>query len=136
MKITCLFYTLLLSLIPLSAQTVVTNLDDEDDGLTSLDAAADISLREAINHSAPNTTITFDSSLDGKNITLTEGELVIVKNLIIDASALPNGFTIDGGGNGDFINDSATNNETRCFFINDRNPTFNTFKTITPFAST
>ena len=109
MKITCLFYTLLLSLIPLSAQTVVTNLDDEDDGLTSL---------------------------DGKNITLTEGELVIVKNLIIDASALPNGFTIDGGGNGDFINDSATNNETRCFFINDRNPTFNTFKTITPFAST
>lgn len=130
MKIISLFYTLLLSLIPLSAQTIVTNLDDEDDGPTSLNAPADISLREAINHSAPNTTITFDSSLDGETITLTEGELVIDRNLTIDASALPNGLTIDGGGNGDFINDNATNNETRCFFIDDRNPTPNTFQTI------
>ncbi len=131
MKIISLFYTLLLSLIPLPAQTIVTNLDDEDDGLTSLASPADISLREAINHSVPNTTITFDSSLDGETITLTEGELVIEKNLTIDASSLPNGLTIDGGGNGDFVNDSATNNETRCFFIYDRLPFPDTFQTIT-----
>lgn len=131
MKIISFLYPLLPSLIPLSAQTIVTNLNDEDDGMTALASPSDISLREAINHSAPNTTITFDPTLDGGAITLTEGELVIEKNLTIDASGLPNGLTIDGGGNGDFINDNATNNETRCFFIDDRLPFPNTFQTVT-----
>ena len=115
-----IIYILLPFLIPVSAQTIVTSLDDEDDGETSLDDLSDVSLREAVNHSDSNTSITFASSLDGETISLTEGELVINKNLNIDASALPNGVTIDGGGNGDFINDNATNNETRCFFIDDR----------------
>lgn len=79
MKVFPLFSTLLLGLSPLSAQTIVTHLEDEDDGPTSLASPADISLREAINHSAPNT----------------------------------------------------TNNETRCFLIDDRSPNPSSVQTIT-----
>lgn len=103
------FYTLatLLATIVLGTSgfgTVVTTLNDEEDGL--LGGGGGISLREAIKYSAADTTITFDPALDGQSIALgwangapdlVRGAMVIDKSLTIDASALPNGITIDGG---------------------------------------
>ena len=67
---------------------VTTNLDivDLTDNL--------ISLREAISYAADGKTITFDSSLAGQTITLSEGELSIGKKIAIDASSI-GGMTID-----------------------------------------
>ena len=56
------------------------------------------SLRDAIAELDADGTIIFDSSLAGRRIMLTSGELVIDKPLTIDASALSPGFTIDAGG--------------------------------------
>ena len=87
-----------LLLIPLvDAQTIVTTLDDEDDGAASLSDTSDISLREAIIYSSDAETITFDPSLDGGTITLSEGQLEVSagKTLSISAEALTNGLTID-----------------------------------------
>ncbi|TAL00991.1 MAG: hypothetical protein EPO07_08960 [Verrucomicrobia bacterium] len=54
------------------------------------------SLRQAITSSAAGDTIRFDASLSGQTIVLTNGALVLNKNLTIDASALPGGFQISG----------------------------------------
>ena len=79
---------------------VTTNLDvvDDRDDL--------ISLREALAYAAngAGNTITFDASLDGATILLTQGELVLTNNtttfrsLKIDASKLENGVTVDAQG--------------------------------------
>ena len=81
-----------------SAQVVVTTLDDEDDGSDSLSNLGDISLREAIEHSPDGTTITFDLALNGGVITLTE-QLAIGASMTraIDSVGLSNGITISGG---------------------------------------
>lgn len=71
------------------AQTVdpiVTNNSDSDPD----------SLRAAIAAATPGSTITFDSSLSGDTIRLTSGELLIEKNLTIDASSLEVPVTISG----------------------------------------
>lgn len=78
----------------------VSNLNDDGEG----------SLREAIKIAGfdrGDNTITFDPALDGSTLTLTSGELTIDKTsgmLDIDASSLPNGFTIDGAQNGRIFN--------------------------------
>ncbi|MFN0078038.1 MAG: serine/threonine-protein kinase, partial [Prosthecobacter sp.] len=75
---------------------VVTTAEDELDppGTTS----SGVSLREAVRDAAPGARITFDPSVFGREskITLdaTKGELVIEKNLELDASALPQGITL------------------------------------------
>ncbi|MDB4265143.1 right-handed parallel beta-helix repeat-containing protein [bacterium] len=97
---------------------LVTTLADE----LHEPAGNQLSLREALRDAGTGTTITFAPTLDGGLITLNAqmGQLVIDKALTIDASALPNGITIDGGSNGDAIKDAK---ETRCFFISDRSET-------------
>ena len=103
-----------------SETLVVTTFEDEIDGSNS-----NLSLREAITNIADGGAINFGPSLDGQTLTL-GSELVIEKSLTIDASALPNGIIIDGGGNKDFNQDAG---ETRCFFISDGDDT--TFLDIT-----
>ena len=71
----------------LSANVVVSTLADEDDGDYSF---GDLSLREAINIVRDGGTITFDSSLAGGTIGLTQGLL-----------STPRDVTIDGDTNGD-----------------------------------
>ncbi|MGJ8726722.1 MAG: hypothetical protein ACSHYB_19405, partial [Roseibacillus sp.] len=95
---TPLYADITLSQYSFSVGTMVTTLDDEDDDSNSLNTPSDISLREAIQYSAPHSTITFAPSLSGQTITLTQGQLLINKALSIDASALPNGLTIDANG--------------------------------------
>ncbi|MDB4265415.1 right-handed parallel beta-helix repeat-containing protein, partial [bacterium] len=93
---------------------VVTTTADELD----TPAGNDLSLREAIRDAETAGVIVFDPSLDGQIIQLANAEqLVIDKSLTIDASDLANGITIDGGSDGDEVLDL---NETRCFFISDR----------------
>ncbi len=53
-------------------------------------------LRSAIVYGAPDTNITFSASLSGRSILLTNGELVLDKNLTIDASTLSFGLQLDG----------------------------------------
>lgn len=65
---------------------VVTNHADSGPG----------TLRQTITDISPGRTITFASSLSGANLVLSGGELVLNKNLTIDASALPGGITLDG----------------------------------------
>lgn len=103
------FASFLLSLFaatPLSGQLIVSQTDDSGEG----------SLRRAIADCPAGGTITFDLSLSGEVITLGGRQLVIGKSLTIDALSLPGGITIDGGGNGDFVQDDG---ESRCFFISD-----------------
>jgi hypothetical protein len=65
---------------------VVTNVLDSGAG----------SLRQVISSEAAGGEITFDPGLSGQTIRLTSGQLVIAKNLTIDASALPAGIVISG----------------------------------------
>jgi hypothetical protein len=51
-------------------------------------------------------TITFDPSLAGNTILFTSGEIVLARNVVIDATALPTGLTLNG------------NNSSRLFFVN------------------
>ncbi len=53
-------------------------------------------LRTAVASASGGDTITFTAPLSGQTITLTSGQLLINKNLTIDASALPAGITLDG----------------------------------------
>src|ERR1017187_4187069 len=69
-----------------SAQ-VVTNSADSGSG----------TLRSAITNAASGAVITFDPSLSGATITLSN-TLTINTNLTIDASALPGGLQINGNG--------------------------------------
>lgn len=72
----------------------VDTAEDENDGV----AAGMVSLRDAIAAAVPGEIIQFDSSLSGKRIVLSEGELVIEESLTIDASGLDLGITIDANG--------------------------------------
>ncbi len=73
--------------------TLVTTTDDVVDATDSVN-----SLREAIAAAKAGATITFDASLDGGVIKLDNGELMLAKDVTIDASALDNGITIDAQG--------------------------------------
>ena len=83
-----LFLILILMMAPhhLVADIVVANTNDSGSG----------SLRQAIADAASGELITFNSSLSGQTISLAGTELLIDKNLTIDASALPYGITISG----------------------------------------
>jgi hypothetical protein len=74
------------------SQILVTTPEDVDDGNLSPN---DISLREAIRFVNPGGTINFDPSLTGGTITLSEGEVVINKDLIINGLGA-NNLTISG----------------------------------------
>jgi tRNA threonylcarbamoyladenosine modification (KEOPS) complex Pcc1 subunit len=56
------------------------------------------SLRQVIANLPADATVIFDPSLSGQTITLVSSGLTIGKNLTIDASGLPEGITISGGG--------------------------------------
>ena len=75
-----------------SAQ-VVTNSADSGPG----------TLRSAITNAASGAVITFDPSLSGATITLSN-TLTINTNLTIDASALPGGLQINGNGSVQIFN--------------------------------
>jgi hypothetical protein len=70
-----------------AANLVVTNLADSGPG----------TLRSAITNATSGAVITFDPSLSGETITLSN-TLTINTNLTIDASALPGGLQINGKG--------------------------------------
>jgi len=70
--------------VALSQAGVVLNTNDAGAG----------SLRQVIIDATPNDTLTFTNTLAGGTITLTTGQMVINKNLTIDASAI-GGITID-----------------------------------------
>lgn len=55
------------------------------------------SLRLALTAAAPGETITFAPALSGATISLTSGELLLDRDLTIDASSLPAPVTIDAG---------------------------------------
>jgi hypothetical protein len=76
-----------------SAQTIVTNLADSGPG----------TLRSAITNAASGAVITFDPSLSGATITLSN-TLTINTNLTIDASVLPGGLQINGNGSVEIFN--------------------------------
>ena len=57
------------------------------------------SLRYAVTYMTPGSTITFDPALSGQTILLTNGQISISGNAIIDASALPAGIILDGNHN-------------------------------------
>ena len=89
---------------------VTSASDAGDDGTIGASLAADIadggglSLREAINWSAAGETITFDASLAGSTIRLTQGQLTLAKSINIDGDV--NGdnradIVITGDANGD-----------------------------------
>jgi len=105
------------------ALTVDTLVDESDGNFGS----GDLSLREAIAQAADNDTILFDSSLDGGTIELELGEMLINKNLTIDASALLLGITIDASANSpagllnDPTPDVANGDGSRIFNIDDSN---------------
>ena len=95
-------FTLLLffTLSAIADTIVVTTISDEDDGVLGNGT----SLREAINHSPPESIIEFHPLIFSENKTIViSSELLIDRSLSIDASNLPEGVTIDGGGNGDFV---------------------------------
>jgi hypothetical protein len=74
---------------------VVNIAQDVMDGLIT----TNVSLREAIAYATNGSTITFAPSLSGQTLMLTDGQMVVEKNLTIDASVLPGGFSIDGNAN-------------------------------------
>lgn len=78
-----------------SSLVVTTEVDENDGGLTQ---GVGDSLRETIADAVPGERITFDPSLSGKTITLAGSQLVINKNLSIDASDLDLGIAIDANG--------------------------------------
>lgn len=80
---------------PASGDVVTTTLDELDPSGT---AGSGLSLREAVRDAAPGARITFDPSVFGRESSITldanMGEIVIDKNLEIDASAVPEGITL------------------------------------------
>ncbi len=91
---------------------VVNTLADENDGNYS---PGHLSLREAVelaNANPGDDTITFDPSLDGGTINLTQGELAITDSVTIEGPGAAN-LTINAGGN------------SRIFDVNDGNLTTN-----------
>ena len=72
--------------VVLTPLTVTSIADDGSSG----------TLRQIISAAPAGSSILLDPALDGNTITLTSGELLISRNLTIDASTLPNGLTISG----------------------------------------
>lgn len=64
--------------------------------LTTVDSIPG-SLRYAITYTSAGGVITFVGGLSGQTILLTNGELLLAKNLTIDASGLGGGIGVDGG---------------------------------------
>ena len=78
----------------LSAATFTVNTLDDENG-----TGPNLSLREAISASSSGDTIEFASGLNGRSIQLIHGSLNIQNvSLMIDASMLPLGITVSGGG--------------------------------------
>jgi hypothetical protein len=75
---------------------VRTVLNTNDAGLGSL--------RGTLTNVAPGDFISFATNLSGQGITLTNGQIVLDKNLVLDASVLPAGITINGNHNGRIFN--------------------------------
>jgi autotransporter-associated beta strand protein len=76
---------------------VVTTAIDELDPNGTLGAG--LSLREALRDASEGAGILFDSSLSGATVTLdaAKGEIVLAKDVTIDAGTLAAGITVDGG---------------------------------------
>ena len=87
----------------LAQAQVVMNTNDSGSG----------SLRQVVADAASNATITFAPSLNGETIVLFE-QIVLDKDLVIDAEALPRGVGISGNSNG---NRELEPGETRIFLI-------------------
>lgn len=89
--------------------TVNTLLDENDGGLNQ---GAGNSLREAITFANAGDTITFADTIAGDTINLTNGALIIDKNLTIDGDET-NRVTINAGGNSRVftVNDNNVNNQ-------------------------
>jgi CSLREA domain-containing protein len=77
------------------ATITVNTLVDENDG--ALGQGAGDSLREAIALAAPGDTIVFDATIAGGTLSLTNGELLVDKELIIDGDEM-NPVTVDAAG--------------------------------------
>ena len=65
--------------------------------VTTLDSGPG-SLRAAVAESLNGDSIEFDSALSGQTITVSSGPIILDVGLRIDASALPKGVTVSGGG--------------------------------------
>lgn len=84
-------YDLIYSSVP------VTTLADENDAIGT--PGTGLSLREALRDAPPGATINFAPSFNGSTVTLTSGEIVLTKNVTLDATALPAGVTVSGNNN-------------------------------------
>jgi hypothetical protein len=93
-------YSLFVSGLATLSDPIVDNLVDEDDGNLS---SGDVSLREAIRFAKPGQTINFSPSLSGSTIALTQGELVIDKELTIKGLGSDK-LTISGKNNSRIFN--------------------------------
>ncbi|HTI70362.1 MAG TPA: choice-of-anchor Q domain-containing protein [Candidatus Limnocylindria bacterium] len=58
------------------------------------------SLRDTVANATDGSTVRFDPSLSGQTIVLTSGQIVLGRNVTIDATRLTNGIAIDGNRNG------------------------------------
>jgi parallel beta helix pectate lyase-like protein len=81
-------FAFLMALCPAAwaQSSVVTTTNDSGAG----------SLRYVISNAVNNAVITFDPSLSGQTIQITNGAILISTNCTIDASALPNGIFLNG----------------------------------------
>ncbi len=75
---------------------VTTCLDENDAVATD---GTGISLREAIRDSLPNSTIYFGPTMAGQTVQITNGQLLIDKNLTLDGSTVARGITLSGTDN-------------------------------------
>ena len=85
---------------PLEARRVLATFTVNDLGDVSADDGV-LTLREAIeqaNLTTEEDRIEFDLSLSGQTIELTQGELAVTENVVIDGSALTTRVTIDASG--------------------------------------
>jgi CSLREA domain-containing protein len=80
------------------AELVVTTTADEDDGDALPGHGAGTSLREAVKYANPAEIITFAPALSGQTISVTNGTIIILKSITIDATGLLGGVTINGHG--------------------------------------
>lgn len=89
-----------MSLGAAGADIMVTTAADENNGSVDPGLGSGTSLREAVLHSPAGSSVKFAAVLDGQTVMLSLGQIVIGKNLAIDASALASGITVSG--NDDF----------------------------------
>ena len=84
-------FAFLMALCPAAwaQSSLVTNTNDSGAG----------SLRYVVSNATNNETITFAPNLSGHTILLTNGEIALSQNCTINASALPNGISLNGNQN-------------------------------------